>query len=167
MAHLGRGTHYGGVPFLEMPIVQSMHCLDCGDDSHPRLRRPSSLRTEATLWIAAVVIGLSAGAWQALTSAPAGTPPAMMSGLSIAAPETNEPAAAVHSHTRDAPRNAVLAIGDWLVRRVFGFLKVAWWAIPIPLAFSVWRQRTRRPICAHCGSRRLIPAEPVYPGLTG
>jgi hypothetical protein len=167
MAHPRPEGQYSGIPSLEFPIVQSMHCLDCGDESHPRLRHPSSLRTEATLWAAAVVIGLSAGAWQALTDSPGAARPALLSGLSVVAPEPEEPAAAAHPHTQDAPRNVVLEIGDWLVRRMFGFLQVAWWALPIPLAFSIWRQRTKRPICAHCGSRRLTPADPVYPALSG
>ena len=142
--------------------MQSMHCLDCGEDSHPRLRRPSSLRTEGLVWTVAVAIGLSVGAWQAITTPDTGGAP-VMSRLSAVAPVAQEGVPTVQSH--EAPRNVVLQVGSWLVARMLEFLKVAWWALPIPLAFSLWRQRAKRPVCAHCDSRRLIPADPVYPPL--
>lgn len=146
--------------------MRSMHCLDCADDSHPRFRHPSSLRVEASLWAVAVLIGLSAGAWQALTESSDTAPNAVASALSIAAP-ASDATASPPAITQAGPRNVVLEVGDWLIRRMFGFLKVAWWAVPIPLAFSLWRQRTKYPVCAHCGSRRLIPAASVAPTLTG
>ncbi len=143
--------------------MRSMHCLDCGDDSHPRLRHPSSLRTEATVWAAAIVIGLSVGAWQAIRSDGGGV--SAMAQLSAVAPAAQEAVPAVQSH--EAPRNVVLQVGSWLVARMLEFLKVAWWALPIPLVFSLWRQRVKHPVCAHCGSRRLMPADPIFPALSG
>jgi hypothetical protein len=144
--------------------MQSMHCLDCGGESHPRLRHPSSLRTEASVWAVAIVIGLSVGAWQAITTSDGGGVPAISS-LSAVAPAAGEAVPAVQSH--EAPRNVVVQVGSWLVTRMIEFLKVAWWALPIPLVFSLWRHRSKHPVCVHCGSRQLVPAEPVYPSLSG
>jgi hypothetical protein len=133
-----------------------MECLDCGDTTHPRLRHPSSFRTEASVWGLALVIGLSIGAWHTVTtSSDAG----QFSFSALSAVSEAPEQANIVSHDHGAPKNVVLQVGGWLIDRLVEFVRVAWWTLPIPLLFSVWRQATKRPICAHCGSRRLIPAD--------
>jgi len=46
----------------------SKHCLSCGTEAHPKQRHPSTLRTEATVWLIAIAIGAAAGLWSAITS---------------------------------------------------------------------------------------------------
>jgi len=143
--------------------VKSMHCLDCGSDTHPKLRHPSSMRTEATVWGAALMVGLSFGIWQAVTaSAPVDVP--AMSQLSVVTAPAEQPT--VLSHEPAPPRNIAVSVGSWLVDRLARFVRVAWWALPVPLLFSLWRQFARRPTCARCASRRIVAAELFLPGGT-
>ncbi len=133
-----------------------MQCMDCGDTTHPRLRHPSSLRTEASLWSVALVVGLAIGAWNAVTT-PSQSGQLSYSALSVVGEAPAE--ANVVRHDHGAPTNVVVQIGSWLLDRAVEFVRVAWWTLPIPLLFSVWRQAIRQPVCAHCGSGRLIPAD--------
>jgi len=119
------------------------------------------MRTEATLWGVALVLGLSVGAWQAVTSS-AGAGVTGMSQLSVVTAPAEAPAAQAIDHV--PPRNVIVSVGSWLVGRFASFVRVAWWALPIPLFFSLWRQVARRPVCARCGSRRLIEADVLLPG---
>ena len=162
MAATSDTPHVLRVTSSGVAAVKSMQCLDCGEEGHPRLRHPSRLRTEVTVWAVAIVFGLSAGMWQAIT-APPETPPAALSQLSVVTPAAEEPNPV--SPTPQGPRSAVVQIGGWLFDRFVRFLRTAWWALLIPIAFSTWRQGARRAVCVHCGSRRLIPAEPLPYGL--
>jgi hypothetical protein len=38
---------------------------------------------------------------------------------------------------------------------VVAFLRTAWWVLPVPIAFSIWRQWRTYPACRACGSRDL------------
>lgn len=140
--------------------MMSMQCLDCGDECHPKFRHPSSLRMEAMVWLVAVLIGLGVGAWRAVTSSAGSSFPAV-SQLSVVAAPVEQPA--VPTADLAAPRNIAVQIGGWLVDRLVQFLRVAWWALPIPILFSTWRQGKKYPVCVHCGSRRLEPAAEVWP----
>jgi len=140
--------------------VKSMQCLDCGDECHPKLRHPSSLRTEAMVWLAAVVVGLTAGAWHAVMS-PTHTNLPAVSQLSVVAAPVDQPV--VPASDAGGPSNIVVQIGGWLFDRLVQFLQVAWWALPIPILFSTWRQAKKYPVCVHCGSRRLEPAVEIWP----
>lgn len=152
------------IPHCGTATVKSMHCLDCGSDTHPKLRHPSSMRTEATVWTVALLAGMLFGVWQAATaSSPVGVPG--MSRLSAVAVEPVEQSAVV-THDPAPPRSVAVSVGSWLVERLARFVRVAWWALPIPLLFSLWRQFAKRPACAHCGSRRIVAAELFLPGGT-
>jgi hypothetical protein len=140
--------------------VKSMQCLDCGDECHPKFRHPSSLRTEATVWLVAILIGLTAGAWHAVTSPGRSSLPAI-SQLSMVAAPVEQPA--VPAPDGGGPRNVAVQVGGWLFDRLVQFLRVAWWALPIPILFSTWRQGKKYPVCVRCGSRRLEPAVEVWP----
>ena len=143
--------------------MKSMHCLDCGSDTHPKLRHPSSLRTETTVWGIALVVGVSFGVWQALAAPAAVSVPAMAQ-LSVVRAPVEQSSAVTHEPA--PPRNIAVGVGGWMVDRFVQFVRVAWWALPIPLLFSLWRQFATRPACARCGSRRIVEAASFSPGGT-
>ena len=136
--------------------MRSMQCLECLEVTHPRMRHPSSLRTESSLWSIALLVGIGFGLWQAVTSAP---PPTSRSLSTLSAVNEAPASEAVVTHDHGAPRNIIAQVGGWLLDRAVQFVKVAWWTLPIPLLFSIWRQVAKHPACAHCGSRRLIPED--------
>jgi hypothetical protein len=119
------------------------------------------MRTEATLWGMALFVGLSVGAWQAVTSG-AGVGVPGVSRLSVVTTPAEAPV--VQANEAVPPPNVVITVGSWIVDRFASLVRVAWWALPIPLFFSLWRQFARRPVCARCGSRRLIEADVLLPG---
>jgi hypothetical protein len=45
----------------------------------------------------------------------------------------------------------------WITRKLVDFLKTAWWVLPLPILFSLWRQFRGYEVCGHCGSRELVP----------
>jgi hypothetical protein len=162
MAALSHPPHVVGAPSSGVGAVKSMQCLDCGEEGHPKFCHPSSLRAEAAVWAVAIVIGLSAGMWQAVT-APSDTTPSTMSLLSVVTPAAEE--ASTVTPALQGPRSVIVQIGGWLFDRLTRFLRTAWWALLIPIAFSTWRQGAKRVVCVHCESRRLVPAEPLPYGL--
>lgn len=120
------------------------------------MQHPSSLRTESSLWSVALLVGIGFGLWQAVTTAPA---PASRSLSTLSAVSEAPVTGAIVTHDHGAPRNVVAQVGGWVIDRVVQFVKAAWWTLPIPVLFSMWRQVAKRPVCARCGSRRLIPDE--------
>jgi hypothetical protein len=50
-----------------------------------------------------------------------------------------------------------MRIADSIYSVVAGFLKAAWWVLPIPIFFSLWRQLKHYEVCRVCGSRDLVP----------
>jgi hypothetical protein len=45
----------------------------------------------------------------------------------------------------------------WFTKTLADFLKTAWWVLPIPIIFSLWRQFRPYEVCGHCGERELVP----------
>ncbi|UCG86603.1 MAG: hypothetical protein JSW71_22340 [Gemmatimonadota bacterium] len=137
----------------------SKHCLDCGVEAHPRLRHPSSFRIEAFVWIAAIVVGLVAGAWSAVTSSSAPSLSRALQAITVSAAEPGEPQPeSATAGSRDT-ESLQLRFALWARGVVADFLRTAWWVLPLPLAFSFWRQFKKHQVCAACGSRRLAPVE--------
>lgn len=130
----------------------SKHCRACGRDGHPGHRHPSTFRTELAIWLVALVIGTAAGMWSAATSA-------ARSPLSRAAPSltlSSVSAAPAEAVPESAPAGGTSSQTlVWLTHVIVAFLKAAWWVLPIPIAFSIWRQWSPYPVCAACGSRQL------------
>lgn len=135
--------------------MNSKHCLACGTEGHPKDRHPSSLRTEAIIWLLAIVVGSGAGLWSAITT-PSPEPLSMRAqALALSAVQHVEPAPA--TAPADEPSRSVA--GDligWLLGLVLAFVRSAWWVLPIPILFSLWRQLGTRPVCRSCGSPQLI-----------
>lgn len=154
-------------PHSGIAAVKSMHCLDCRSDTHPKLRHPSSMRAEAMVWGVALLMGMSVGLWQAATTTAAAGVPGMSRLSTVTAEPVEQSAAVTHEHEPAPPRTVAVTVGGWLVERLARFIQVAWWALPIPLLFSLWRQFAKRPTCARCGSRRIVAAALFSPGGTG
>ena len=49
-----------------------------------------------------------------------------------------------------------MRVADSIAGAVFGFIKTAWWVLPIPIIFSIWRQAKHFEVCRVCGSRDLV-----------
>jgi hypothetical protein len=133
----------------------SKHCLTCGTKGHPQQRHPSTLRTEATVWLVAIAIGGAAGLWSAINS-PSSEPlsrSVQSMALSVVHPADAPPA---ENDVAAAPAGGTgTQLLGWLVGIVIAFVKIAWWVLPIPILFSLWRQTRSHAICRACGSRAL------------
>ncbi|KPJ91097.1 MAG: hypothetical protein AMS18_09325 [Gemmatimonas sp. SG8_17] len=140
----------------------SKHCMECGVEAHPKLKHPSSLRVEAAVWLAAILVGLVAGAWSAATSSSA---PSLSRALQVVTQSSAEPvepppeSATVANPSTQSPQ---LRFALWARGVLLDFLRTAWWVLPLPLAFSYWRQFKKHQVCAACGSRRLAPVAVDY-----
>ncbi len=134
--------------------MQAMRCLDCRAETHPRRRHPSSFRTESSVWAGAVVLGLMVGAWNAITSPEATdlTQPIQLSTVTAPVDANQDPVVT----GRGSVRSVVMQAGGWILQKTIAFVRVAWWLLPIPIVFSLWRQFRTVPICAHCQSANLV-----------
>jgi len=134
--------------------------MDCHAEMHPKGRHPSSFRTEAIVWSVTLVIGLAVGAWNAVTasSSPSANPthPLQLSSVTASAPAEADQATPLTG--RENARGVAVVVGDWLIDKTVAFVRAAWWLLPIPIAFSLWRQFRTVPVCAHCASRNLAPS---------
>ena len=53
-------------------------------------------------------------------------------------------------------------ISAWLSDVSLGFIQTFWWALIIPVLFSLWRQFSNYQGCRACGSKELTPLEIQY-----
>ena len=135
----------------------SKHCLECGIEAHPRLKHPSSFRMEVSVWTVAVFVGLVAGIWSAAMSSSTPALSRAIQTITLSSVESveqpAEPAVTDNPNAQSLPMEFVA-----LARRLLlNFLQIAWWVLPLPFAFSLWRQFKKHPVCAACGSRELAP----------
>ena len=128
----------------------SKHCLECGVEAHPKLRHPSSFRIEAFIWSVAILVGLVAGAWSAATSSSSPALSRAIQTVTLSSVESVEqpvePAVVDNPNAQSLPMEFV-ALGR---RLLLNFLQIAWWVLPLPFAFSLWRQFKKHPVCAAC-----------------
>lgn len=141
-------------------------CLDCGTLGRPKHYHPSSLRTEVTVWIVALAVGAGAGVTSLFTSAgPAPKAPELQRmALSVVGPSEAVPAPVAQPEESSTSGGTGLRFAVWARDLALDFLRVAWWVLPIPVLFSLWRQVAEREGCAHCRSGRLIPVD-AGPGV--
>ena len=145
-----------------MPV--SMRCVSCEAKAVPKTYAPSTLSLEASVWAVAIVVGLVAGLLS--TSRGSSVPPGtrdvenrMLSSLSGVPPAemAEEEAAPTASITST---NMVVEIAAWFSGLSFRFLATAWWAVIIPVLFSLWRQFAKYEGCRRCRSRELVAIPP-------
>ena len=141
------------------------HCVECGTEARPKLYHPSSLRAEVTVWFVAILIGAGAGVVSIFTT-PTETPDSpelQRFAMSIMQPSEgpSEPV------TRQGPmgsENSMTRVAVWARDVVLDFVRSAWWVLPFPILFSLWRQFSTREGCIECRSRQLVEVEsPPFP----
>jgi hypothetical protein len=139
--------------------MKSKHCNACGADAHPMLRHPSSLKVESSIWAVAIVVGLFAGTFSAAKpdSGPSLSHVLQSVNLSVAQ-AAQQPAEIEQTETSGSQSTGVLFV-TWFTSTLIDFLKTAWWVLPIPVLFSLWRQFKPYEVCGHCGARELVPVE--------
>jgi hypothetical protein len=145
-----------------MPL--SMRCVSCQAKAVPKTYAPSTLSLETTIWVVAIVVGLAAGVVS--TTRNSSTPPvtdvvesrmlASLSGVSRVETEEAEPAPTANISSA----NIVVESAAWFSRISLRFLATAWWAVIIPVLFSLWRQFAKYEGCRRCGSRELVSIPP-------
>ncbi|MGD8726505.1 MAG: hypothetical protein PVH40_02615 [Gemmatimonadales bacterium] len=143
-----------------MPVMQ---CLECGMEARPKSYHPSNLRVEASLWAIAVCVGMIVGVSSTIEgpASPAGAGVTALTAVTSLEAAPQPPGMALD---RGARQSVTLRISNWIRGKLGLFLRSAWWVLPIPILFSVWRQASKRAGCPKCGSRKLIPApEEAWP----
>lgn len=144
--------------------MRSMHCCACQKNGVPKTRVRSSLAVEVTLWLVCIGVGLTAGGRAIVTSTPhtlttevQGIALSSISGSFVA---TNP--VAVATETAYNTDGILFEITAWFSDASFGFIKAFWWALIIPVLFSLWRQFSKYQGCRECGSKELTPIEIQY-----
>jgi hypothetical protein len=135
----------------------SKHCNACGSDTHPKLRHPSTFKVESSIWAMAIVVGLCAGTFSAAKSESGPSLSRVLQSVSLSVSQpANQPADVQEANARGSESTGMLFM-TWITRTLADFLKIAWWVLPIPILFSVWRQFKPHEVCGHCGARELVP----------
>ena len=143
--------------------MRSMLCPACNTRAVPKTYTPSSLPVELTVWVASILVGLVAGLRSALFSSSV-APTAEVQSLMLSSLTTSSVAeASADSVTTTAynSSNLVLEIASWFSDVSFEFVTGFWWALVVPVLFSLWRQSAKYKGCRGCGSRELVPIEPT------
>jgi hypothetical protein len=141
--------------------MRSMHCSGCQHDEVPKTYVRSSLGTEVSLWLCGIGVGLVTGAYRALVS-PTHPVPAeevqqrMLSAVSQSFAVPDPTAATETVYNAD---NIFFEFTAWFSDVSFEFVGTFWWALLIPVVFSLWRQCSKYQGCRACGSRNLVPIE--------
>jgi hypothetical protein len=135
----------------------SKHCNVCGSDAHPKLRHPSSFKVESSIWAVAIVIGLFAGTFSAAKSDSGPSLSHVLQSVSLSIAQPSEQPAEVQDTEARGPQSTGVLLLTWFTRTLVDFLKTAWWVLPIPILFSLWRQFKPYEVCGHCGARELAP----------
>jgi hypothetical protein len=142
-----------------------MRCSACQKSGVPKTQIRSSLAAEVTLWIVSIGMGLTVSGWRAIV---ASSPRALtteiqeialssVSGSLVAANPVE-----VATETAYSTNSILFETTAWLSDVSFGFIKTFWWALIIPVLFSLWRQFSKYQGCRACGSKELTPIEIRY-----
>jgi hypothetical protein len=135
----------------------SRHCNACGNENHPKSLHPSSLKVEASIWAIAIVVGLMAGTWSAITS-PSDQPiTRALQSFALTSGQPGDLPAEDPLRRSGQSQSPGVRLVDAAYGLIGGFLRTAWWVLPLPILFSIWRQRKRYEVCRVCGSRDLVP----------
>ena len=135
----------------------SKHCSICGADAHPKLRHPSSFRVESSIWTLAIVVGLFAGTFSAVRSESGPSLSHVLQSVTLSSAQPAEQPADVWGTDTRGSESTGMLFTTWVTRTIVDFLKYAWWVLPLPILFSLWRQFRGYAVCGHCGSRELVP----------
>ncbi len=141
--------------------MRSMRCSICQKNGVPKTYIRSSLAVEVTLWLVCIGMGLTAGGWAIVTSSPhtltTEVQEIALSSVSGSFVATNP--VEVATETAYNTGGILFEITAWFSDASFGFIKTFWWALIIPVLFSLWRQFSKYPGCRACGGKELTPIE--------
>ena len=145
--------------------MRSMRCSACQKNGVPKTYVRSSLASEVTLWLVGIGMGLTAGGWRAIATS---SPHALTTEVqeialssvsgSLVAANPGE----VATETAYNTDRILFETTAWLSDVSFGFIKTFWWAMIIPVLFSLWRQFSKYQGCRACGSKELTPIKIQY-----
>ncbi len=141
--------------------MRSMRCSTCQKSGVPKTCVRSSLAVEVTLWLVCIGMGLTAGGRAIVTSSP---PTLTTEVQEIALSSVSESLVAanpgeVATETAYNTDRILFETTAWLSDVSFGLIKTFWWALIIPVLFSLWRQFSKYQGCRACGSKELTPIE--------
>jgi len=142
-----------------------MHCSACQKNGVPKTCVRSRLAVEVTLWLLGIGLGLTAGAWRAVTTSSPRTLTTEVQEIalsSVSGSFVTENPVEVTTETAYNTDRILFETTAWLFDVSFGFIKTFWWALIIPVLFSLWRQFSKYQGCRACGSKELTPIEIQY-----
>ncbi len=142
--------------------MRSMHCSACQKNGVPRTCIRSSLAVEVTLWVVGIGMGLTAGGWRAIVTSSPHALTTEVQGMALSSVSESFVAAnpgEVATETAYNTDRILFEITAWLSDVSLGFIKTFWWALIIPVLFSLWRQFSKYPGCRACGSKELTRIE--------
>ena len=82
-----------------------------------------------------------------------------LSSLVVPARSAVDGPAEVEAGNSGSRPTSTLAVAAWARDVVLDFARTAWWALLVPVLFSLWRQSATYEACIHCQSRKLVPIE--------
>jgi len=135
----------------------SKHCNACGADAHPKLRHPSSFRFESSVWMLAIVVGLFAGTFSAAKSDSGPSLSQVLQSVTLSTAQSADVPADFQGTEARGSQSTGMLFTTWVTSTIVDFLKTAWWVLPLPILFSLWRQFKGIEVCGRCGSRELVP----------
>lgn len=124
-------------------------------EGHPKQRHPSTLRTELTVWLLAIALGGATGLWSAVASPSREPIGRTVQTMALSVVQSAEAPASPDEVAAASTGSTQSRLLGWLLDIVLAFVKAAWWVLPIPLVFSLWRQSRHYGECRACGSRAL------------
>ena len=142
--------------------MRSMHCSARQKNGVPKPYVRSSLAVEVTLWLVGFGMGLTAGGWRAIVTSSRHALTTEVQEIALSSVAGSIVAAnpgEVATETAYNTDRILFEITAWLSDVSFGFIKTFWWALIIPVLFSLWRQFSKYQGCRACGSKELTPIE--------
>ncbi len=145
--------------------MRSMRCSACQKSGVPKTHVRSSLAVEVTLWIVGIGMGLTASGWRAIVASSPRDLATEFQEIALSSVSGSLVAAnpvEVATETTYNTDRLLFETTAWLSDVSVGFIKTFWWALIIPVLFSLWRQFSKYPGCRACGSKKLTPIEIQY-----
>ncbi len=145
--------------------MRSMHCSACQKNGVPKTCVRSRLAVEVTLWLVGIGMGLTVGGWRAIVTSSPQALATEVQEIALSSVSGSFEAAnpvAVATETAYNTDRILFEMAAWLSDVSFGFIKAFWWALIIPVLFSLWRQFSKYQGCRACGSKELTPLEIQY-----
>ncbi len=145
--------------------MRSMRCSACQKNGVPKTCVRSRLSVEVTIWLVGIGLGLTAGGWRAIGNPSPRALTTEVQEIALSSVSESFVAANPGEVATETAYNTDRILSEttaWLSDVSFGFIKTFWWAMVIPVLFSLWRQFSKYQGCRACGSKELMPIEIQY-----